>query len=80
MPSITGAAWAPLAVGSCRIVVSAMTMAAGMGLVAAAFTGLLFGQEVESGWARIAPAIAFVYTAGLAGVGAFFGVATASAD
>ena len=63
-----------------RVVVSALTMAAGMALVAAAFTGLLFGEDVEPGWARIAPAIAFVYTGALAGVGGFLGLASAPAD
>ena len=64
-----------------RMAVSALTMAAGMALVVAAFTGLMFGDgEAESGWARLAPAIAFVYTGTLAAVGAFIGAATAPAD
>ncbi len=63
-----------------RMMVSALTMAAGMALVAAAFTGLLFGDEVESGWARLVPVIAFVYTGALASAGAFFGVASAAAE
>jgi len=48
-----------------------------MATVAAAFTGALFGEEVGSAWARWAPAIVFVYTGALSGIGAFFGAATA---
>lgn len=54
-----------------------LTMATGMATLAAAFTGVLFGEEVTSGLARAAPAIVFLYTGALAGVGAFFGAATA---
>ncbi len=59
-----------------RMAASALTMAVGMALVAAAFTGALFGRDATSGWERAVPAIVFVYTGALAVVGAFFGVAT----
>ena len=60
-----------------RMAASALTMAVGMTLVAAAITGALFGDEPSSGWARALPAIFFVYTGTFAVVGAFFGAATA---
>jgi len=66
--------------GPGRIAVSALTMAVLMALVAAAFTGLLFDDDSSSGWARLAPAIAFVYTGALAVIGAFFGASTAPAS
>ncbi|MGH0034183.1 MAG: hypothetical protein ACQGVK_04060 [Myxococcota bacterium] len=59
-----------------RTLVGALTMAVGMTLIAAAFTGVAFGQEV-TGWVRFVPAIVFLYTGVMATVGAFVGTATA---
>ena len=61
-----------------RALLGATVMAAGMAAIAAAFTGVLLGEEPSSGFARAAPAIVFVYTGGLASFGAFVGAATAS--
>jgi hypothetical protein len=76
-PFIGGVAVGRFVGGAPRLgIAGVLTMAAGMATVAAAFTGALFGGEV-SGWTRAAPAIVFFYTAGLAGVGTFLGIATA---
>ena len=45
----------------------------GMTSIAAAFTGVIFGEEVESGLATAAPFIVFGYTALFSCIGAFVG-------
>ncbi len=81
-PAIGGAVAGRLGRGGLgRILMAAVTMAAGMAAVAAAFTGMMTGDgESESTWVRLAPAIAFFYTGALATAGAFFGAATAPAE
>jgi hypothetical protein len=52
---------------------SIATMATGMALIAAAFTGLLFGEDPSNGLAKAAPLIVFVYTGVFSTVGAVVG-------
>lgn len=59
--------------GISRVALVATLITLGMTAIAAAFTGLIFGDEVESALAKAAPIIAFGYTAFFSTIGAAIG-------
>ena len=73
-PLIGGAVGGHLAgSGLLRIGLVVAIMTAGMTGVAAAATGLLFGEEVSSGFSKALPYIVFTYTAVLSTIGCVVG-------
>jgi len=59
--------------GLSRGLIAVAIVTLGMTSIAAAFTGVIFGEEVESGLATAAPFIVFGYTALFSSIGAFVG-------